>query len=286
MLIILVVLVAALGGLAVWQRHNLKGVYTAMTTTTENLEESVTQVREEHQTALAQQQNIHIQAPSLEQTQALLNGQATPQEVLEQLGIAQTGQTEAQTGTAAANPAEASSPADPAAPAQTNDSPESPAQAADDPAQDPAPAAEPAQTPDSPAEEPQPADSQSAEEAQSAQPQDPVQALVEQCVAELYACEVDLMSQLGGLKQAALDEWRSLDVSEQTQARKTAIAMNGLNQCYALESVADARVQGILDRYRAELTAIGADTAVMDQLWQYYLEEKESMKAYYLNQYL
>ena len=286
-------LVAAVGGLALWQRHNLKSLVTAATSDTQALEENMVQVREEHQAALAEQ-NITITPPSLEQTQALLNGEVSAQDILDQLGISGVGgQTQETGGSEEASVSDSSPAADQtgeSAPGgQTAAQTESPAQsAADQPSGTQAGGTQQVGGTQQTGDAQQTNDGQQAEDAQQTDDtqQTAAQALVEQCVAELYACEVDLMSQLGALKQAAINEWNSLDVADRTQARKTAIGMNGLNQCYALESAADAQVQGILARYREQLAAIGADTSVMDQLWQYYLEEKESMKAYYLNQYL
>ena len=287
MLIVLAVLVAAAGGLALWQRHNLKSLVTVATSDTQALEENMVQVREEHQTALAEQ-NITITPPSLEQTQALLNGEVSAQEILDQLGISSAGAGSQETG----DGSEEALPDGGPAPGQTGET--APAQTGSPAAQTQGAEAQTSggQADQAPggqsADDPQTGDSQQTGEAQQVEEpqQTAAQALVEQCVTELYALEVDLMSQLGSLKQAALDEWRSLPAEERTTARKTAIGMNGLNQCYALESVADAQVQEVLDRYRAQLEDLDADTSCIDQLWQYYQEEKASMKAYYLDQYL
>lgn len=110
-------------------------------------------------------------------------------------------------------------------------------------------------------------------------------ALVEKCVAELYACQVDLMAELGSMKQRALDEWNSLDAEEQTTQRLQQIGLDGLMKCYDLEVVTDQEVKAILATYRTKLEAIGADTAVLDSLWKYYSDEKASQKAYYIQKY-
>ena len=109
--------------------------------------------------------------------------------------------------------------------------------------------------------------------------------IIARCVQELYDCETALMAKLGGMKQAAIEEWKALPAEEQTEEKKMALGMRGLDGCYVLEVEIDAQVQAILDRYRAELKAIGADTAPMNTLWEYYCEEKASTKAYYLNKY-
>ena len=48
----------------------------------------------------------------------------------------------------------------------------------------------------------------------------------------------------------------------------------------------DARVQGILAKYRAELEQINAETTPLETLWEHYCEEKASTEAYYISKYL
>ena len=110
--------------------------------------------------------------------------------------------------------------------------------------------------------------------------------LVSQCVAELYAYKADVMGYLGGLKQAAIDQWNALSTSQRTATKKSEIMMDGVSQCYAYEAVVDGRVQDILDVYRGKMKAIGEGTASIDILWNYYCDEKEAEKAYYFDQYL
>lgn len=123
-------------------------------------------------------------------------------------------------------------------------------------------------------------------EQQPAVEQPTAQSILDRCVQELYDCEIDLMARLGTMKQAALDEWRALPESQRTKTKKLEIGRRGLTACYDLEVEIDAQVQGILEKHRAELESIDADTAPLDTLWKYYCEEKASTKAYYLNKYL
>ena len=110
--------------------------------------------------------------------------------------------------------------------------------------------------------------------------------IVNQCVAELYAYKADVMGYLGGLKQAAINEWNSLDKSQRTKAKKAQIGTNGLHQCYAYEAEVDAHVQEILEKYREKMRQIGEKTDPIDILWNYYCEEKEAEKSYYLDKYM
>ena len=123
-------------------------------------------------------------------------------------------------------------------------------------------------------------------QSQTGSTQSQANALVEKCMAELYACQVDLMAQLGSLKQEALSQWNSLDAEQRTTQKLQEIGLNGLMKCYDLEVVTDGEVKAILATYKTKLEAIGADTAVLDSLWKYYSDEKASQKAYYINKYL
>lgn len=110
--------------------------------------------------------------------------------------------------------------------------------------------------------------------------------LVSNCVAELYACKVDLMAQLAEMKQAAVDQWVALPEEQRTETMKKEIGLAGLEDCYDLEVVIDAQVKEILERYRAALEKIGGSTAILDDLWDYYEDEKVDEKAYYMDKYL
>ena len=121
---------------------------------------------------------------------------------------------------------------------------------------------------------------------QADQPEVREEELVNLCLAELYACKIDLMEVLAGLKQEAVDEWNSLPAAERTEDRKMEIGFAGLEKCYELETEVDDQVREILNRYKEQLSAIGGDTSVTGTLWGYYEEEKAAEKAYYMDKYL
>lgn len=228
--VVLLVLVLAVGGLCIWQRDKVRALYIYMTTDAETIAADTEQIRAENHAALVERFSdaITVTPPTMEQSDALLDGTVTPEEVKESLGISQTGQ-----------------PADTVSPA-----------AAQEQKMDPA--------------------------SQSPTPEE----LVNQCTAELYACKVDVMAQLGVLKQAALDQWSALPQEQRTKTKKTEIIMDGLRQCYDLEAEVDSQVQEILDRYKTSLQEAGGDATVTDALWDAYCQEKETEMAYYLNKYL
>jgi hypothetical protein len=110
--------------------------------------------------------------------------------------------------------------------------------------------------------------------------------LLNQCSQELYAYEIDLMAQLGQMKQAAVDQWNRLPEEEQTRQRLWEIGWDGLQRCYELETDTDSAVKAILADYREQIEAVGGDAAALDEMWDYYSQEKTAIKAYYVHLYL
>lgn len=212
-LFILAGFLALLAILCWWQRNNLKAVYLYLTLDEEAVTQQMENIRNDHQTILEQEHSVIVRAPDRQQSDDLLDGKVSPEEVKEQLGI-------------------------------------TPAPTTTEPAK---------KTPEE---------------------------LLNACVAELYACKVDLMATLGGMKQALLDKWIALPPEARTIARRTEMGMAALEECYALEVVVDEQVEDILDKYRPLLTEAGGDATVLDTLWVQYCEEKAAEKAYYLNKYL
>ena len=222
LLAVLAALALLLGGLCIWQWSNIQAVYAFLTQDSEQIAQNLEQKREEHHQAIAELVgDLTVSAPTTEQSDAILSGALSPEQVKEELGI--TAQLE-KTG-------------------------------------------------------------------QVQEPQTPpvsVEELLRSCVAELYACKVDIMARLAELKQEALDEWFSLPAEEQTDTNLKELGLAGLRKCYSLEVEVevDRQVDGILDRYRGQLEAAGGDTSVLRDLRAYYEDEKTAEKAYYMDKYL
>ena len=224
LLAVLAALILLLGGLCLWQWNNIQALYAFLTKDSAQIAQDLEQKREEHHQAIAGiVGDLTVSAPTTEQSDAILSGAVSPEQVKEELGItAQLEKTE-------------------------------------------------------PARDPQAGEEGAAEA---------VRELLRRCVAELYAYKVDILGTLAQLKQEALAEWFTLPVEEQTDTRLKEIGLAGLRECYALEAVTDDQVREILGRCKARLEELDADTAVLDELWGYYTDEKTAEKAYYLDKYL
>ena len=228
---------------AVRQRENLKLLYSAKTSSTEEIVVKAETSKQEQQKAL-KDKGVDVAPPSLEQLDGLLDGTATADDVKQSLGL--------------------------------TDSPQS---------------TEPAQTPLKPEQKPQedgtnPEEKTSEQTDTAEQRAKKAQEYIDQCVKALYSYEVDLMSDLGALKQQAIDEYTALPSEKHTKESKVSIGLKYLNICYDMEVVADGKVQGLLNQLRSDLTAIGAETDIADTLWLHYCEEKSTAKEYYLSKYL
>lgn len=234
---VVIALAIGIGGICVWQWNNIQALFMALSQDPQEIADNVEDKRQEHQDAIEEKVPVTIKPPTTEQSDQLLDQQATPDEIKDALGI-----------TDLLNK--------------------------DKPQEQPPPQDGASQPPD-PSEPP------------PSEPPEQTQAdLVNLCLAEMYACKIDLMGVLAQMKQAAVDEWNSLPDSEHTHTRKMEIGLAGLAKCYELEGKVDDQVREILARYKGRLSAVNGDTSIIDDLWQYYEEEKAAEKAYYLDKYM
>lgn len=225
--IFLLLVLAIITSVGIWQRKNIKAVYTAFISTPETIASDMEKQIQEHMEVL-KSYDVNVSVPTIAQTDMLLDGKLTAEEVKSSLGLTKIDVNNFQD-----------------------------------------------------------INSEKTENSTSYNPnKDTINSIVNNCVSELYAYRVDLMAQLGQLKQEALNEWNSLPKESRTEGKMRDIGMAGLNKCYALESVADAKVKSILNKYKVSLSNIGADTSIIDTLWDQYSSEKESQKAYYINKYM
>lgn len=209
---LLVLLAITMAALAIWQRQNIRAVYTFMTEDSETIADDLDQKRSEHQSKIEETAPLTVVPPSTEQSNAILSGATTPESVKAELGITE----------------------------------------------------------------------QLAKLGNEATAED----LINSCVAELYACKVDIMAELARLKQAAVDQWNAMPKETRTDNARRELGLEILKKCYDLEITVDAQVEEILSRYKVKLTEIGADTAILGELWDYYEDEKVDEKSYYMDRYL
>jgi hypothetical protein len=127
--------------------------------------------------------------------------------------------------------------------------------------------------------------SQTAKSSGSAQstPSDPTAEIVQKYVAKLYAIKADYMGRLGSLASSAKSQYEA-DKKEYGKATavQNAVAAN-LSAAASLESQCDADVEATLADFESELSAVGADTSIVDTVRTQYQNEKSLKKSYYLS---
>ncbi len=240
---VLLVIVLAVAGLAIWQWDNIKAAYTAFTSDAETISQQMETKRQEQEQTMSEF-NVTVQALDATQTGDLLDGKVSAEEVKASLGITQEMIDQAKAETEVTE--------------EKKDEKKTSGK----------------KTPAKPKKD------------MGKSVQEKANDLMNKCAAELYACEVDLMAQLGEMKQSALAKWFSIPNEDKTDDKLISIGLTGLEQCYDLEVNADKQVKSILARYRTQLESLGVKTTAIDDIWKYYCEKKANQKAYYLNKYI
>ena len=93
LLLILLVVIGAVAALCVWQQDNIKALYTAFTKDETAILQDMEQNKKDLEGALVDH-NITVLAPTVEQSQALIDGTARADEVKAEMGL--TGGTTAE----------------------------------------------------------------------------------------------------------------------------------------------------------------------------------------------
>ena len=133
------------------------------------------------------------------------------------------------------------------------------------------------------------AQAQESAENETVQPEqtvDPQAALREQLakkVAEVYVMEAEYTGWLEQANQSAIDEFTALPEEEQTSSAKYSIGMEYLAEALKKEKECDQKMKDIETEIRSLLTQLGEDTSLADEIHEAYLDEKASLKAYYLS---
>ena len=101
---VLAAVILSAAALCVWQWNNIQAVYTFLTRDSEEIARSLETKREEHHQAIQETVGeLTVSAPTTAQSDAILSGQVTPEEVKEELGITeQLARTQAEEQTPAA----------------------------------------------------------------------------------------------------------------------------------------------------------------------------------------
>lgn len=88
-LIILALLLAAAVGLYIWQGENIRALIKVLTTDSETIRQELTDVRDKHRQELEEAAQVEIYVPAVtpQQSEDLLDGKVTAEQVKEELGL-------------------------------------------------------------------------------------------------------------------------------------------------------------------------------------------------------
>ena len=102
-------------------------------------------------------------------------------------------------------------------------------------------------------------------------------------IAKIYVMEEQYTAWLKNANQAAIDEFNALPEAERTAQRKYVIGLDYVALAQEKEKECDAEMAEVENAIRAVLKRLGEDGSLADEIHTAYLDEKATMKAYYLN---
>lgn len=112
----------------------------------------------------------------------------------------------------------------------------------------------------------------------------PVDQVVGKYVTEMYSLKAYYLGQLGALEKSMKAEYKSLGTGDKG-AGISKVLKNNLSNAAKMESECDAKVETVLSNMENELTALSADTAIVETMREAYISEKSLRKSYYLSLY-
>ena len=108
-------------------------------------------------------------------------------------------------------------------------------------------------------------------------------ALIESAVKEMYTLKAQYVQKLAAFESTAKEIYIQ---GEMTTERKFEIADVMMPQLLQAEKTCDAQVETVLGNLKEKLSAIGADTSVVDYIREQYKNEKQLQKSKYINKYM
>ena len=314
-LIVLAVVLAVLAGLVIWQRDNLKALVLSLRYSPEDLEARMSGEWQQVEDTIRESPHLTVRDLTEEEKEALHSSELSREELIEQMitpelpkpGRPAAEETPAEAETPDAEPEKKPAPEKPSAgpePApgkkpepekkpgpEEKPKPEKPAKAelpaeAETPGAESAPENKPA--PEEPSARPEPAPEEKPEPEKKPEPEEtPSREEADRkelnaCIAELYVLREEYSELLAKMNQAAIDDFNDLPEEKQTTAAKYRIGSHYLGIAQEKEKECDAQIAQLERKIEKLLIGLGEDTALVGQIHEAYLNEKELKKAYYL----
>ena len=250
-LVILLILLAILAALAVWQKNNLQAVIGFMTYSQEELEEQLKQNAQKIKDAVNAQPEIIVRDITDEEKQALRDGSLSASDLAERL----------------------TSPNPPAlTPTPPVSEPSTPS-ALEDPAP-PAQEAPSVSSPPSPPATSQPAASTAVD----------YETQVNDIIARVYVLREEYLIALEQMEEDAKSLYRSLPAEKRTAAKLAPVVSDYLDQAANLEAECDAKMDTIVTELESLQRKNGKTLDLVKTVKYTYANEKSLKKAWYMSE--
>lgn len=252
-LIILALLIVFLAVLGVWQRNNIKAFINSLRYSENEISEKLENNNQKLKKIVDETEYINIRgALTEEEEKALASGEITSEDAM-RLVKGDVTLEELRSSESASAPAEA----------QNTVPPENSVSGAPEKAPDALP-----QQSDGDAQPKPKTDAEIMQEE------------VSQIVAEMYVLKSDFVNQLEALSNQAISDYEE---GGENKSQVNAIVESYLPAAGSLETACDQKMNALLARLEESLKKGGGDLGLVNEVRQFYYNEKSLKKSYYLN---
>ncbi len=280
-LIILLAVILAVAGVAIWQRDNIKALYMGITQDKDDLADKRKENDKIISSALEEYSGLYVRDLTEEEKLALAEGKITREEltlILQGKATLEDFLTSPPDETVPKEDTEVISPPEDTPPPTTEGPPETP--------ETPTPPTPPAQpTPPTPPVEEEPVESKEEEPVTPTLSDTEVNEQISALVGQMYILKAEFVNSLKNLENTTLKEYASLSDDQKTSELKTAMMNHVLDEVSKMEKDCDTQVEEILTSLTKVLTDNKKDTALVTSIREAYKNEKTITKAEYINTY-
>ena len=185
---VLLILLAAAAAVVIWQRQNIRAVYTVVTADKEAIARDL-EAKDTEKQALLDRYDVSVTLPTMEQREQMIKGKLSAGELKQQMGLLPADEPDGAGAGKTGTPSATGKPSGTGKPSATGKPPAAAPQSAD--------------APEAPGDPAALAD-----------------ALVSDCIRSLCELQADMLAQLGSYRQDALNEWNALSKEiEEIQAK-------------------------------------------------------------------
>lgn len=112
-----------------------------------------------------------------------------------------------------------------------------------------------------------------------------LQARIDALVQEVYGLRDYYVAKLAYLESTAHEEYEKLPAEKQTEDKRRSIALDCIDEAYAMESECDARMDAICSELSLLLLKTGGKMNLVNEIRYTYAKEKETAKTQFLERY-